>query len=309
LNAKHNLSPESPILTVFGRDPLFYLILLLLGLSFFLSWILGKVFQTPLESLALGAKQIQNRDYDVKVLIHSSDELGVLGDSFNEMAKGLLEKEKIKSSFGKMVDPRIRDYVLEKDLLLGGHLAHATILFCDLRGFTSLSERSSPEMVVALLNDYFTLMTEEIEKHEGYVNKFIGDSILAVFGTPFAVENHANKAFACALAMEKALETLNTNRSSQEKIAMGIGIHSGNLLCGNIGSKRRLEFTVIGDTVNTASRVEGLTKTLGKSLLLTEKTYSQLSEDYRGLCEKLGAFSLRGKETEEVLFFVVAKAS
>ncbi len=307
LNAKYNLNSTLRLTEIFFKDNLFFMIFLLLSLSFILSWILGKVFQTPLKTMAIAARKIQNRDYNVEVLVHSSDELGVLGDSFNEMALDLRDKEKMKSSFGKLVDPRIRDYILKNDLNLGGQLAYATILFCDLRGFTSLSERSSPEAVVSLLNEYFTLMTEEIEKNEGYVNKFIGDAILAVFGTPLLVENHADKALTCALAMEGAMQRLNLTRHlDQEKISMGIGIHTGNLLCGNIGSNHRLEFTVIGDTVNTASRVEGLSKSIGKSLLLTDVTFKALSPELQKYCQKLGSYPIRGKESEQILYFAVA---
>ena len=153
-------------------------------------------------------------------------------------------------------------------------------MFCDIRGFTSLSENMEPEKIVSFLNEYFTGLEECIAAHGGIINKYIGDAVMALFGAPIRSQNHAEEAYLAALDMRKKLAKMNErfSKNGLPVIRFGIGLHSGEVLAGNIGAANRLEYTVIGDTVNTASRIEGLCKIYKKDLLISENTVAKIKE-------------------------------
>lgn len=245
-----------------------------------LTMLISSYFQKPLKKLCDQANQIEKGNYDARAVICSNDEMGVLGDSFNAMSKSLKEKELIRDTFGKVVAPQVRDYLLSGNLALGGEMVDATIMFCDIRGFTSLSEKMLPEKVVALLNEYFTGLEKCVASHGGVVNKYIGDAVMAIFGAPIPTKTHANDAFLAALDMKQELILMNRNFSQKgfPQIQFGIGLHSGPVLAGNIGAASRMEYTVIGDTVNTASRIEGLCKLYQKDLLLSQSVFDLLPQ-------------------------------
>lgn len=259
-------------------DFVFAGILLLLG--FIMTLLMTKFFQGPLIKLKNSANEISKGNYDCKTVICSNDEMGVLGDSFNAMARSLKEKEFMRDTFGKIVTPQIRDYLLNKNLALGGESLDVTVMFCDIRGFTTLSENMKPEAIVSLLNKYFTGLEKCIARHGGVINKYIGDAVMALFGAPIQSATHAADAYAAALDMRDELAKMNRDFAAQglPELRFGIGLHSGPVLAGNIGAANRMEYTVIGDTVNTASRIEGLCKTYKKDLLLSENTYQRLKE-------------------------------
>ncbi|XDD47035.1 adenylate/guanylate cyclase domain-containing protein [Leptospira sp. WS39.C2] len=285
-------------------DVLFEVIAIMLFFSFVFSVTFAISIQHPLNQIEEATELIKDQKFDTRVTIFSSDELGLLGDAVNEMAEGLAERERIKDTFGRIVDPRVRDYLLSNEHSLGGKVVDATILFSDLRDFTKLSEKRTPEEVLYILNRYFQEMSNAIEVHGGFINKFIGDAILAVFGTPMPMLDHADRAFQTALEMQRNLEVLNQQflKEGLTELKMGIGIHTGSLLVGNIGSMNRMEFTVIGDTVNTASRVEGLCKGLQKNLLITENTANLLAESIRNHLQLEGEYELKGRESKEKIY-------
>lgn len=293
--------------TLIHTDVLFEVIVIMLFFTFLFSVTFAISLQHPLNQIESATELIKEQKFDTRVTIFSSDELGLLGDAVNEMAEGLAERERIKDTFGRIVDPRIRDYLLSNEHSLGGKVVDATILFSDLRDFTKLSEKRTPEEVLYILNRYFQEMSNAIEMHGGFINKFIGDAILAVFGTPIPMTNHAEKAVHTALEMQKNLDQLNKQFLNEglTELKMGIGIHTGSLLVGNIGSTNRMEFTVIGDTVNTASRVEGLCKGLHKNLLITENTAKFLPENIKTHLLPEGEFELKGRESKETIFSYV----
>lgn len=257
-------------------DFVFAGVLILLGLT--MTLLMTRFFQQPLKKLTDSANEISKGNYDCKTVICSNDEMGVLGDSFNAMAKSLKEKEFMRDTFGKIVTPQIRDYLLNKNVALGGETLDVTVMFCDIRGFTTLSESMKPETIVSLLNEYFTGLEKCIAQHGGVINKYIGDAVMALFGAPMQSTTHAIDAYAAALDMRKELVEMNKNFVAQglPELKFGIGLHSGPVLAGNIGAANRMEYTVIGDTVNTASRIEGLCKTYKKDLLLSESTVQSL---------------------------------
>ncbi|MBO4387574.1 MAG: adenylate/guanylate cyclase domain-containing protein [Treponema sp.] len=253
-------------------DFVFTFLLLLIGLI--LTFLIAYFFQRPLKKLTESANEISRGNYDVATQICSNDEMGILGDSFNAMAKSLKEKEFMRDTFGKIVTPQVRDYLLSGNVSLGGQKLDVTVMFCDIRGFTTLSEHMQPEEVVSLLNSYFTGLEKCIASHGGVINKYIGDAVMALFGAPVPSSTHARDAYLAALDMRKSLVEMNKSfaQKGMPEIHFGIGLHSGPVLAGNIGASSRMEYTVIGDTVNTASRIEGLCKTYKTDLLISEST-------------------------------------
>ncbi|MBP5601763.1 MAG: HAMP domain-containing protein [Treponema sp.] len=253
---------------------------IILFIGFLMTILMSHFFSGPLKKLTNSANEISKGNYDCKTVICSNDEMGVLGDTFNDMTKALKEKEFMRDTFGKIVTPQIRDYLLNKNVALGGESLDVTVMFCDIRGFTSLSENMAPEKIVSFLNKYFTGLEKCIARHNGVINKYIGDAVMALFGAPMQSESHASDAYAAACDMRNELVKMNQEFKAEglPEIRFGIGLHSGTVLAGNIGAENRMEYTVIGDTVNTASRIEGLCKLYKKDLLLSESTAQRLKE-------------------------------
>ena len=274
--------------------------ILLLVIAFVITISLSRLILNPLKNLTDAANRIQEGDYKTKVGIVTSDELGVLADSFNDMAESLSEKEFMRDTFGKVVDPEVRDYLMSgagRESLgnaLGGETREVTVLFCDIRSFTAMSEKMEAAEVVLLLNQYFTALGKCIAAHHGIINKYIGDAIMAIFGAPVYSENSAKDAFEAALDMRRALVSVNEEFKKEgfPELRFGVGIHTGPVFAGTIGAANRMEYTVIGDTVNTASRLESLCKTYGKDLLLSEASAAKLSKE--GL-EFVADAEIRGK--------------
>lgn len=275
--------------------------------SIALTIVFMRIITVPLTKLIDGTEKITKGDYSVKVKNISNDEMGLLSDAFNEMTKSLQEKEFMREAFGKVVDPYVRDYLLQGNIALGGENCDVTVMFCDIRNFTAMSENMKPEDVVLLLNKYFTAMEKCISENHGVINKYIGDAIMAIFGSPVKSQNHALDSYKASLAMKKSLIEL--NKSFAEKnlplFDFGIGLHSGNVLAGNIGAEKRMEYTVIGDTVNTASRIGALCKTYKTDLLLSESTVEKikmLDESVATSLKYVDDSAIRGK-TETVKLF------
>ena len=260
--------------------------MLLLIISFIITLSLSKLILNPLKNLTLASKRIQSGDYKTRVGVVTSDELGDLADSFNDMADSLAEKEFMRDTFGKIVDPEVRDYLMsgagKKSLgeTLGGETREVTVLFCDIRSFTAMSEKMAAAEVVSLLNRYFTALGQCITSHHGIINKYIGDAIMAIFGAPVSLPNSALDAFEAALDMRQTLVKLNKDfkKEGLPELKFGIGIHTGPVFAGTIGAETRMEYTVIGDTVNTASRLESLCKTYSTDLLISESSAEKIGD-------------------------------
>lgn len=283
---------------------------LLLVIAFVITVSLSRLILNPLKNLTEASKRIQKGDYKSRVGIVTSDELGELADSYNDMADSLAEKEFMRDTFGKIVDPEVRDYLMSgagKESLgqtLGGETREVTVLFCDIRSFTSMSEKMAAAEVVSLLNRYFTALGKCITNHHGIINKYIGDAIMALFGAPLASQNSAQDAFEAALDMRKALEKVNKDFDAEglPQLKFGIGIHTGTVFAGTIGAENRMEYTVIGDTVNTASRLESLCKTYTTDLLISHAAAEKLEnkKDIRFVADA----EIRGKsQTMKVYTF------
>ncbi len=271
---------ENAMQTATYSISIFTVIVLLIGLitSVGVSLYLSR----PIVALKESARVIGDGDFSHRVNINRYDELGDLGMAFNQMAFGLGERERIRKTFGKYVTPEIRDRILSGDIPLDGERREATLLFSDLRGFTAFVEKNEPEVVIRGMRSYFSAMQVVIKRHGGLVLQYVGDEIEAVFGVPIAIEDHADRAVRAALDMRYALDELNKTRLAEglEPFRHGIGIYTGNVLAGNTGSDDRLSYTLIGDTVNLASRIEAMTKDVGWDILVHEGTMERVKQTY-----------------------------
>jgi len=224
-------------------------------------WLARGVSQ-PLQTLAAHTEHIATGDYTRHLHLDRRDELGQLATAFNHMTTGLAERDRVRTLLGKVVSPEIATQLLKSDLALGGEEREVTILFCDLRNFTGLSEGLSPTALLELLNRYLDRMSAIVERHGGVIDKYIGDAIMALFGAPVPSVDSASQAVATAREMARALERLNRELIAEGSptLAFGIGINTARVVAGNMGSKSRLNYTVIGDGVNLASRLQSLTR-------------------------------------------------
>jgi adenylate cyclase len=221
-----------------------------------------------------------------------------------------MERARVHDVFSRFLPEHVVDDVLARtddDLRLGGVRTAGTVMFTDLRGFTAFSERRPPELVIEALNRYFDEMSEAIFEHGGTLVAYRGDGFLAVFGAPIEIEDHADRALATARdLLDVRLPRFNAwgrENGLGEELRMGIGLNSGPFMSGNVGSARRLEYTVHGDTVNTASRIEGMTKTVGDPILLAESTRSALVDQPDDL-RHVGEFEVRGRDSPVTLWTV-----
>jgi class 3 adenylate cyclase len=276
-----------------GLDQLGFGVLVTIGVAFTISFelsllLLRSVLQ-PIEDLQRGTARVAAGDFSVRVPVLGTDETGRLAGSFNTMVSGLEERERLREALGAFVDPDVAERVLAEGTVLEGQEAEVTVLFLDIRGFTAFAERAGPREAVARLNDLYELIVPVLVRHGGHANKFIGDGLLGVFGAPEKLRDHADRAMAAALDIVSCCR-----ERYGDRLRIGIGLNSGPVVAGTIGGGGRVEFTVIGDAVNTAARVEEATRITGDEILLTEATRARLARDHGGFVGR-GDAELKGK--------------
>ncbi len=263
-----------------------------------LTFLNSKTFLYPLQAMEKALKKYGDGDYKQRIIVHSDDQLGLLEDTVNQMGIELEEKEIIKTVFGHYVSPAIRDMILGGKVKTEGDKIEAVILFTDIRSFTSLSEIHPPENIVKLLNIHFTRIVDIVSRNDGFVDKFIGDAVMAVFDAELTRGQHKLSALRAAAEILKELQETNDEISHYgfPPLKIGIGIASGPVIRGNIGSENRREMTVIGDTVNLASRLEAATKEYGSPILITESSFDSDCQNYSFVQKKSEEFmKIRGK--------------
>jgi len=287
-----------------------YLTAAVLFLSIMVIWFFTKTISVPLKALASAAHQVESGVFDVKLQPAGRDEIGVLTSSFGKMCAAL-------NIFGKFTNRDIAVQAMRGEIKPGGLSKHATVFFSDIRGFTEKSEnfvkafgKEASDRIVFWLNEYLTRMVECVEKTNGIVDKFIGDAVMAHWGTAYTAGSAKEDALNCvkaALMMRVALHRINKDRRHENAgnppISIGCGINTGIVTAGQIGSELRMEYTVIGDPVNLASRVEALNKPLGTDILITEDTWNLVKDQY--LVEEMPSVTVKGKEKPVRLFAVV----
>jgi adenylate cyclase len=244
----------------------------------------------PIHHLTEVTKRVREGDIDVRARAISGDELGHLTESLNAMLDGLRDRRALHAAFGSYVDPEVADRILSEGQVLGGTAADATLMFVDVVGFTSYSERVSPEQAVHRLDEFYSLVVPLVSEHRGRVNKFIGDGLLAVWGLLEWGADAADDALGAARAIVAAID----ERFAGE-LQIGIGLNSGRVIAGTVGGGGRLEYMLIGDPVNVAQRVERLTRSTGDPILLSDATMQRLSAPPSDL-ERRGELSVKGKD-------------
>ena len=288
-----------------------YLILALLGLAISAVvgiWIASGVSK-PVLQLAEGARKIGQGDYQYRVNVNQPDEMGLLATSFNHMSAGLAERDQVRDLLGKVVSPAVAAELLRKDVTLGGEEREVTVLFSDVRSFTTMCEALAPQEVLGILNRYFTRMSAIVEAHGGVVDKYVGDAIMALFGAPLANPDDADRAMKTALEMCEALDELNSQWQVRGRpaINVGIGINTDVVIAGNMGSQARLNYTVIGDGVNLASRLEGLTKTpeYATRIIISKTTLAKAKGRYQ--TRRLGEVAVKGKQKSTEIYALLGR--
>jgi len=278
--------------------------LVILFLAFWAGYLYSETISAPIRKLVDAAQRIASGDFKINLRVKGRDEVATLSNAFNEMAKGLEERDRVKDTFNKFHNKEIAEKLLSGEVKLGGERKEATVFFSDVRGFTAMSESMEPEQVVEMLNEYMTRMVSIIRKNHGIVDKYVGDAIMALWGVPIGGGDDIYNAVRTCLTMREDLSKLNELRISrgQSPLRIGMGLNMGPVIAGNIGSVEKMEYTVIGDTVNLASRMESMTKEYGTDFLIPKSIYDRVKD--RFVFEKCKSARVKGKSTEIEIYKV-----
>lgn len=270
--------------------------LVALVLALLVGVVIASGIAAPLGSLAQAMGAVLAGDLSRRVTLRRGDEVGFLARAFNEMVSGLAERERVKDLFGRFVSRDVASAVIGGALPLGGERRTVTILFQDVRGFTTIAESTTPDALVRVVNRLFTAMVEAVEREGGVIRQFVGDGVMALFGAPVAHDDDAERAVRAALRMVASLPALNASLADEgiPPIRIGVGVHTGDVIAGLIGPDRRSEYGVVGDAVNLASRIEGLTRELETTILVSAATAARLGPGF--LLGRRHVLPVRGKQ-------------
>ena len=251
---------------------------------------------SPITRLSAAAESVSKGQLDITLPVSSKDEIGILTRTFNEMTQGLVEKERVRNLLGKVVSPEIAKKLISEKIEVAGEQRNITVLFCDIQGFTSLSETKPPKEVLHSLNLFFSQVSQIIESNGGVIDKYIGDAVMAIFGAPQDDPNHAANAVRAGLEICGQADTLTESLIAKSGVPcqFGVGIHSGPVVAGNIGSSNRFNYTVIGDTVNVASRLESFGGRIYDARLIVTREVVDLCPDIGFVL--LGEVNLKGRQ-------------
>ena len=268
------------------------------------AFVVSRRVSRPLSGLHEAVAKIGKGELETRIPVLSKDEFGAMAADINTMAAGLQERDHVKSTFAHFVSQQVMDSILKSgEIRLTGDRRRITVLFCDIRGFTSISESLVPEKIVQLLNDYFETMVDVIFRNRGTLDKFIGDGIMVIFGAPEDDPYQEEHAVRTAIEMQIALTELSLRWVAEGiNVRMGIGINSGPAVVGNIGSSKRMDYTAIGDTVNLASRLESATKEFGVGILVSEYTYTAVRGNFH--FRNMGPVTVKGRAEAVVTYTV-----
>jgi adenylate cyclase len=247
----------------------------------FMSIAMAREIACSVDEMVRAMQQVEGEDLDARLAVTTTDEFAALYEGFNRMTGGLRERERLRDAFCRYVAPELAEEVMRRGVRLGGETVSASVLFADIRGFTALSERLTPTEVVSLLNGYFAAVEPAIRAEGGWIDKFGGDSLLAVFGAPAPQADHVRRAVRAALGIRAALSEFNGRQreAGGPTLRIGVGVDCGEMVAGSVGSPERMEYTVIGDVVNVASRIESLNKKWGTDILISAGAYAVTRAD------------------------------
>ncbi len=275
-------------------------------LAIIFAFILSGRLSKPIYQLVEASKEIGEGNFDYRLNSRRNDEIGDLFIAFNEMSAGLQKKIQVENAFSRYVSTNVAKDILENldKIELGGKHVQASVLFADMVGFTSMSENMPPQEITRLLNEYFSAISKVAELHKGYIDKFIGDCAMIVFGVPEEDEQHGLQAISCAVMIQKLIPRLNEIRKakSQNEVFFSIGINSGDMVAGNLGTRERMEYTVIGDAVNLASRLTSVAK--AGQIVISEKAYLAAGGQLNIRAERYETINIRGKKKPVTTYLV-----
>jgi class 3 adenylate cyclase len=276
-----------------------------------LTMLFARQITIPLSELAAGAAKMADGDLTIRVPQASRDEIGRLAEAFNQMAVGLQEREWLRDLFGRFVSQEVAEAIRTGQVKLEGENRVVSVLFCDIREFTDFSERHTPQEVVTMLNEYLPLVVQSAQKFGGMVNKFGGDSTLIIYGAPHEMNDSAYQAVLTALEIRSHLAQFNVQlvKNGESPLRIGVGINTGMALAGAVGPLERQEYTVVGNTVNLAARIDGLNKQYPEhDVLISGWTYEALGT-HRSEFEmiSLGVVAIRGKNEPVEIWAVKGK--
>jgi adenylate cyclase len=283
---------------------------LMIILGIVVAFVMGERLSRPIHQLMDASKAIGDGHYNTRIKERRNDEIGYLTEAFNTMADGLLQKSQVESAFSRFVSSNVAKQIMANldQIKLGGKHVDGSVLFADIIGFTSLSEKLSADEVAELLNDYFTYISMASKLYNGTIDKYMGDCVMVVFGVPEEDSQHKFNALACAVMIQKLVARLNAARVRDGKITVHfrIGVNSGTMLAGNLGSQERMQYTVVGETVNLASRLH--TFASQDQIIITEHLYSDKNVKWRILAHRHQSIKLRGI-SEPVSTYIVNDVS
>jgi adenylate cyclase len=263
--------------------------------SFELTVLLSRSILRPIEDLEAATERIRQGRFDEHVPVTTSDEFGELSSAFNQMVDGLAEREQLREAFGTYLDEEVAAHLIQEDFEPGGEEVEVSLVFCDVRDFTTHAAEAEAPEIVARLNELFECIVPIVARHRGHIDQFMGDAVLAVFGAPQRVPKHADRAVQCAVELAR---TINSRRPGDFEV--GVGVNTGKVVAGAIGGAGRFSFSVIGDAVNLAARVEAETRETGDAVLITRETRDLLSETVE--VEPRGEREIRGYDRKVELF-------
>jgi len=281
-----------------SRFVIIFATLIMSLIAILLAFVMSRHLSLPIHNLVDASKAIGAGDFKYRLNERRNDEIGELASAFNQMAHGLLQKSQVEDVFSRYVSSNVAKKVLQNldDVELGGQHVNASVLFADIVGFTSISEKLPPQEITNILNEYFSFISNIAQLHDGHIDKFMGDCAMIVFGVPDHSETHSINAINCAIMIQQLVELLNEQRLKQNKIPIHfkIGINSGAMIAGNLGSSDRMEYTVIGDPVNIASRLANIAQS--NQIIILEELYKQADISKKILAHPHKIIRVRGKE-------------
>jgi adenylate cyclase len=282
-----------------SRSVILYATLLMSLIAILLAFVMSRHLSKPIHNLVDASKAIEAGDYKFRLNERRNDEIGELAYAFNQMANGLLQKSQVEDVFSRYVSSNVAKKVLQdlENVELGGKHVTASVLFADIVGFTSISEKLPPQEITHLLNEYFSLISAIAQLHNGHIDKFMGDCAMIVFGVPDYTIHHSLNAINCAIMIRKMVARLNNIRLKKNIIPVHfrMGVNSGEMIAGNLGSNDRMEYTVIGDPVNIASRLAGIAES--NQIVILEELYLQKNISQHISATKNKVIRVRGKQT------------
>lgn len=267
-------------------------------LAIAVAFVMSRHLTRPIQHLVVASREIEQGNYAYRLSEQRNDEIGDLSLAFNQMAEGLLRKTQVESAFSRYVSSNVARKIMEQpdQIELGGRHVQASVVFADVVGFTSMAENMAPQAVIDLLNEYFSYISAISSLYKGHIDKFIGDCAMIVFGAPYEDKEHVYQAVACAVMIRKLVMKLNETRVSRNLLPVHfrIGVNSGNMVAGNLGSQERMDYTVIGDTVNMASRLSAVAGS--DQIVILDEIYKIPEINQRVIAKPFRTIQVRGKQ-------------